>query len=102
MFFAVIDCVVSPWGPWSACDVECGSGTMSRSRTVEVQPRNGGRRCPSLDQRRGCQVSNCQHHKDTSIKGKIIVICMYIEASVSYFSSMIVNDCCSYITYTLV
>ncbi|GLV36931.1 uncharacterized protein CBL_02234 [Carabus blaptoides fortunei] len=65
----VVDCVVSPWGSWSACDAECGSGMMSRSRTVEVQPRNGGRRCPSLQQRRGCQVGTCQHHQtDVAVK----------------------------------
>lgn len=58
----VVDCGVSNWGPWSACDAECGSGTMYRSRTIQTQPRNGGRRCPSLQQRRGCQVGNCAHH----------------------------------------
>lgn len=66
--FPVVDCQVSPWGPWSDCDAECGSGTMSRTRTIQVQPENGGRHCPSLQQRRGCQVSNC-HHQDHAIKG---------------------------------
>lgn len=63
-----MDCQVSPWGPWTDCDAECGAGTMSRTRTVEIQPENGGRHCPSLQQRRGCQVSNC-HHQDHAIKG---------------------------------
>lgn len=66
----VVDCQVTPWGPWSACDTDCGPGTMSRTRTVQVQPQNGGRHCPSLEQRRGCQVSNCHHHPDPAIKGK--------------------------------
>lgn len=69
-YLTVVDCQVSPWGPWSDCDAECGSGTMSRTRTIQVQPENGGRHCPSLQQRRGCQVSNC-HHQDHAIKGNV-------------------------------
>ncbi|XP_045465529.1 somatomedin-B and thrombospondin type-1 domain-containing protein [Harmonia axyridis] len=64
----VVDCQVTGWGPWSACDVDCGAGTMSRKRSVKVQPENGGKHCPSLDQRRGCQVSTCHHHPDPAIK----------------------------------
>ncbi|XP_076253898.1 somatomedin B and thrombospondin type 1 domain containing protein vexed [Rhynchophorus ferrugineus] len=64
----VVDCQVTPWGPWSACDADCGPGTMSRSRSIKIQPQNGGRHCPSLEQRRGCQVSTCYHHSDPAIK----------------------------------
>lgn len=71
-FLSVVDCQVTPWGPWSACDTDCGPGTMSRTRTVQIQPENGGRHCPSLEQRRGCQVSNCHHHPDPAIKGKLM------------------------------
>ncbi|KAF7274262.1 hypothetical protein GWI33_013068 [Rhynchophorus ferrugineus] len=66
----MVDCQVTPWGPWSACDADCGPGTMSRSRSIKIQPQNGGRHCPSLEQRRGCQVSTCYHHSDPAIKGK--------------------------------
>ncbi|XP_017779796.1 PREDICTED: somatomedin-B and thrombospondin type-1 domain-containing protein-like, partial [Nicrophorus vespilloides] len=69
-----VDCQVSPWGPWSSCDADCGAGTMSRSRTVVVEPQNGGRHCPSLQQRRGCQVSNCHHHQDPAIKEMAILL----------------------------
>lgn len=71
-FFPVVDCQVSGWGPWSACDVDCGAGTMSRKRSIKVQPENGGKHCPSLEQRRGCQVSTCHHHPDPAIKGKYL------------------------------
>lgn len=64
----VVDCQVSAWGPWTSCDADCGPGTMSRTRTIQTQPQNGGRHCPSLQQRRGCQVSNCHHHQDQAIK----------------------------------
>ncbi|KAL3271248.1 hypothetical protein HHI36_021740 [Cryptolaemus montrouzieri] len=67
----VVDCQVTGWGPWSVCDVDCGAGTMSRKRSIKVQPENGGKHCPSLEQRRGCQVSTCHHHPDPAIKGKV-------------------------------
>lgn len=54
VFPAAIDCVVGPWGPWSACTSSCGVGSTERSRQVSVPPRNGGRPCPDLKQRRGC------------------------------------------------
>jgi hypothetical protein len=69
---AVVDCAVSAWGPWSECDVECGTGMMTRSRTVEKQPENGGKHCPSLIQKRGCQGSRCPHNPRSAIKGKFL------------------------------
>lgn len=66
----MVDCQVTPWAMWSACDADCGPGTMLRTRSIKVQPQNGGRHCPSLEQRRGCQVSTCHHHPDPAIKGK--------------------------------
>ncbi|KAJ9584772.1 hypothetical protein L9F63_020883, partial [Diploptera punctata] len=63
-----VDCVVSAWGPWSECDVECGTGMMTRSRTVEKQPENGGKHCPSLIQKRGCQGTKCPHNPRSAIK----------------------------------
>ncbi|XP_067015657.2 somatomedin-B and thrombospondin type-1 domain-containing protein [Anabrus simplex] len=63
----VVDCLVTPWGPWSHCDVDCGTGRMMRSRTVQRQPENGGKHCPSLVQKRGCQVSPCPHTSRSAI-----------------------------------
>lgn len=60
--FSVIDCVVTPWGPWSECDADCGTGMTTRHRKIQTQPQNGGKHCPSLIQKRGCQGSRCPHH----------------------------------------
>ncbi len=37
-----IDGKMSDWGPWSNCPVQCGGGTITRSRTY-IPPQNGGR-----------------------------------------------------------
>ncbi|XP_056628517.1 somatomedin-B and thrombospondin type-1 domain-containing protein isoform X1 [Triplophysa dalaica] len=51
---AALDCEVRQWGPWSPCSSVCGEGTTERSRQVATPPRNGGKPCPDLKQRRGC------------------------------------------------
>eukprot|EP00927_Polykrikos_kofoidii_P009143 TRINITY_DN13795_c0_g1_i1.p1 TRINITY_DN13795_c0_g1~~TRINITY_DN13795_c0_g1_i1.p1 ORF type:complete len:1545 (-),score=151.55 TRINITY_DN13795_c0_g1_i1:291-4925(-) len=43
----VVDCAISDWSEWGACD-RCG-GQRSRSRNVERYPRNGGLACPSFN-----------------------------------------------------
>ncbi|CAG9809546.1 unnamed protein product [Chironomus riparius] len=55
----VIDCVLSEWGPWSECDAKCGTGMMSRTRSILRAPENGGKHCASLTQKRGCQGYKC-------------------------------------------
>ncbi|XP_072393036.1 somatomedin-B and thrombospondin type-1 domain-containing protein [Diabrotica undecimpunctata] len=80
----VVDCQVTSWGPWTSCDTDCGPGTMSRSRSIKVHPENGGRHCPSLEQKRGCQVSNCHHHPDPAIKE----IAMLLPGSLSHSRSV--------------
>ncbi|ETN63058.1 hypothetical protein AND_005240 [Anopheles darlingi] len=60
----VIDCIVSEWGQWSECDTACGNGMMSRTRIIEQKPQNGGKHCPSLVQKRGCQGLKCHNHHD--------------------------------------
>lgn len=48
------DCVVSNWEEWSNCNTDCGIGIMRRKRKVLEYPLNGGNKCPSLRQTRGC------------------------------------------------
>lgn len=69
--FTVIDCTVSEWGVWSDCDVLCGTGMMSRNRTILSAQENGGKHCPSLVQKRGCQGIKCHGQRDRRVlKGK--------------------------------
>jgi hypothetical protein len=49
-----VDCVVSEWSAWSPCSVTCGAGQSIKSRTILVEPRNGGRKCRRLKRRRNC------------------------------------------------
>ena len=55
-----VDCVVSKWNPWTPCSVSCGEGFTVRSRSILVEPQNGGRPCPRrLKKRRKCQMNPC-------------------------------------------
>lgn len=71
LFYTVIDCTVSEWGVWNECDVSCGTGMMSRTRTILNAPENGGKHCPSLVQKRGCQGFKCHGQRDRRVlRGK--------------------------------
>merc|ERR1719409_2595843 len=32
-----VDCAMGDWQDWAACSAECGSGSKTRSRTVEIE-----------------------------------------------------------------
>jgi hypothetical protein len=49
-----VDCIVSSFGEWSACDKTCGGGVSTRTRTVLTQPAHGGENCPALGETRSC------------------------------------------------
>jgi hypothetical protein len=53
----VIDCVVTPWGPWTACSRPCGRDAFrERRRQIKLNPLNGGKACPSkMIQKRKCK-----------------------------------------------
>ncbi|XP_073835199.1 somatomedin B and thrombospondin type 1 domain containing protein vexed [Musca autumnalis] len=64
----VLDCQVGDWGQWSECNASCGAGVMTRSRKVLQPAQNGGKHCPTLLQKRGCQGFRCHgHHHDKKI-----------------------------------
>jgi hypothetical protein len=42
----IVNCKVSRWSRWSKCSVSCGRGYKTRSRSIYVHPRNGGKACP--------------------------------------------------------
>jgi len=54
-----VDCEVSEWSLWSDCSQECDSGTQSRTRSVLVEPLNGGLACPSLSESQSCNTHAC-------------------------------------------
>jgi len=55
----VVDCKVSEWTAWDACDKKCGGGQKQRHREI-VQPPNGGIPCPpDLVMTQGCNSEPC-------------------------------------------
>eukprot|EP01084_Bolivina_argentea_P217963 369977_1 len=54
-----VDCTVSEWGEYGQCTVLCGGGTQTRSRTINIQPENGGAACPELSETQNCNEQPC-------------------------------------------
>ncbi|XP_057379157.1 spondin-2-like [Daphnia carinata] len=55
-------CMVSEWGPWSACSKSCGIGESTRTRKVLTHARRGGNPCPPLEENKWCGSSrDCSH-----------------------------------------
>ena len=50
----------APWGPWTACSGNCGSGTQEREREC-VAPQGGGAACIGsiTTEERFCGLENC-------------------------------------------
>jgi len=55
----VQDCKVSGWSAWSVCDKRCGAGVQTRTRTITIQPGEGGKACPSLEDSQTCNDFTC-------------------------------------------
>ena len=53
------NCVAGAWGEWGVCDTNCGTGTQTRSRTVETPAENGGSGCSPLIQTQSCNENAC-------------------------------------------
>jgi hypothetical protein len=55
-----VDCVLSEWSEWSACDQECGGGWQTRTRTVVTPASCGGAACdPTFLEAKGCNPDPC-------------------------------------------
>eukprot|EP00455_Lapot_gusevi_P016445 TRINITY_DN1847_c0_g1_i1.p1 TRINITY_DN1847_c0_g1~~TRINITY_DN1847_c0_g1_i1.p1 ORF type:complete len:249 (+),score=3.95 TRINITY_DN1847_c0_g1_i1:88-834(+) len=55
----VQDCVLSAWSEWSPCSKPCAGGIKTKTRSVLVEPRNGGRRCGRLTWTNWCNSHPC-------------------------------------------
>lgn len=82
----VIDCTVSEWGVWSECDVSCGTGMMSRTRSILNAPENGGKHCPSLVQKRGCQGFKCHGQRDRRLLRGMYALLFCILCAIKKFA----------------
>jgi len=54
-----VDCVLSDYEEYSKCTQVCGGGVKSRTRTMEVQQKNGGKQCDQLTQTIPCNSGSC-------------------------------------------
>eukprot|EP01128_Nolandella_sp_AFSM9_P010411 TRINITY_DN718_c0_g1_i1.p1 TRINITY_DN718_c0_g1~~TRINITY_DN718_c0_g1_i1.p1 ORF type:complete len:865 (+),score=138.88 TRINITY_DN718_c0_g1_i1:49-2643(+) len=54
-----VDCVLSEYDEWTECNEECGGGTRSRSRSIEVAAAAGGLPCDELTQKEACNSKLC-------------------------------------------
>lgn len=53
------DCQMSDWVDWSACSETCGGGTQTRTRSIMVQPENGGAAFGPTTESRFCNSQSC-------------------------------------------
>ncbi len=65
-----MDCQLSAWSEWSACDRTCGKGVQKRTRVVVQHPSPGRPPCDSLEQKRGCLGTRCSR-RDRKYKSPI-------------------------------
>lgn len=64
---APVNCAVSTWNSWSTCSKTCGGGTRTRTRTIALQPANGGTACPSLSESQACNTQACPIPTDCAV-----------------------------------
>ena len=54
-----VDCLLSSWGAWGACDATCGGSTQARARFVLRTAAHGGARCAAAHASRPCGTAPC-------------------------------------------
>jgi len=54
-----VDCILSEWSNWSACDKLCGTGQQTRDRFIIQHAENGGAQCGNLQDIRNCNEQSC-------------------------------------------
>ena len=69
-----VDCAVTPWGTWGACNKKCIDrsvpnvvlGKRKRVRMIMTTTSDGGKQCPSLVESAPCDPGPCQIHCEVS------------------------------------
>ena len=61
-----VNCELSSFTPWGACDHTCGGGVSTRSRSVITHPAHDGWPCPGLTESKPCASAPCAVDCDTS------------------------------------
>merc|ERR1719389_394792 len=57
-----VDCVQSKWSGWTKCTKECEGGVRGRTRSVRVQPKNGGVACNTASESEPCNTGSCDRN----------------------------------------
>merc|ERR1719392_547505 len=57
-----VNCKQSRWSRWSKCSKDCEGGSQSRTRSVLVQPKNGGMACNTAAESRPCNTGSCDRN----------------------------------------
>lgn len=57
----VVDCQWGDWTKWSTCTKKCGGGSMTRTRDIKEEPRNGGKECDTgyMEEQKACNTDVC-------------------------------------------
>jgi len=57
-----VDCEMSKWSGWSKCTKDCEGGVQSKTRSVVVKPKHGGKSCDSVGEERPCNTGSCDRN----------------------------------------
>jgi len=57
-----VDCRQSKWSGWTKCTKECEGGVRGRTRSILVQPKNGGMKCNTASESEPCNTGSCDRN----------------------------------------
>jgi len=57
-----INCQMSEWSGFSKCTAECGGGLRSKTRSIQMKPRNGGTACNTVEESEACATGSCDRN----------------------------------------
>merc|ERR1719213_1038868 len=57
-----VDCRQSKWSGWTKCTKECEGGVRGRTRSILVQPKNGGVKCNTASESEPCNTGSCDRN----------------------------------------